>query len=71
MEKLGAVLKNLRTAKGLTQFEVAAQSGVGLTIYQKTEQGNVRSGSVKIETLRKLGKLYDMKPSDILKACDE
>ena len=71
MERLGEVLKSLRTANGLTQFDVAVQSGVGLATYQKTEQGNITPGSIKLETLRKLGKLYNMKPSDILKACGE
>lgn len=73
MPNVGETIKAIRMQRGLSQFEVAAKSGLGLSAYQKAEQGQDRSdgGSIKIATLRKLAALYGMKPSDILKACGE
>ena len=53
MPNVGETIKAIRMQRGLSQFEVAAKSGIGLSAYQKAEQGQDRSdgGSIKIATL--------------------
>lgn len=69
--KLGPVLRELRKSAGLSQFEVAVQSGVGLATYQHLEQGKVDDGALKLATLRKLARLFSLKVSDLLRSIGE
>ncbi|MEV6419090.1 helix-turn-helix domain-containing protein [Streptomyces sp. NPDC051662] len=47
----GKNLKELRKRRGFTQSELAAASGVSLSIIRKLEQGE--RGTARLETLRK------------------
>ncbi len=55
--KIGSILKNKRLDKGLTQKELADNSGVTQSMISKVEKGNFENVSIGI--LRKLaGALY-------------
>ena len=69
--KLGSIIKELRAAKDLSQFDLAVKSGLGLSTLQKMEQGKIVDSQVRLETLQKLAAALNMKPSEIVRLIDK
>ena len=69
--KLGHIIKELRAARGLSQFDLAVKSGLGLSTLQKMEQGKIADSQVRLETLQKLAAALNMRPSEIVKLIDQ
>lgn len=62
--RMGEKIKLLRKQKGLTQQELGDKLGVKLQTISKYENGVVVN--IKMETLEKMAKLFDVSPSDLL-----
>lgn len=62
-EQFGCILKNLRTAKGLTQEELAFRAGMNVTYLSDLERGrNNPSLAMMVDLARGLG----VHPSELL-----
>ena len=59
----GNTLTRLRTARGLTQAELAAKLGVTDKAVSKWENGRAKPG---LDTLRRLAALYDLPVGELL-----
>ena len=57
LEAIGARLKGLRKARGLTQTEAAARAGIGRHTLYRTEQGDNPTLHTLIRLLRVYGRL--------------
>ena len=62
-EKVGKAIKKARKEKGLTQVEVSADTGIGLSHYVRIETGKVNPS---LEKLYSITKALQIKSKDIL-----
>lgn len=67
-ELLGARIKALRSAKNLTQEQIAEQIGVSRQKYARIESG---TNSVTLDILSKLADVLDVTVGDITRVLDE
>ena len=65
--KLGPIIKDIRTAQGLSQFDLAVKSGLGISTLQKMEQQNIDDGQVRLDTIRKLASAFNMTAAELVK----
>ena len=65
-ERLGAELKNLRTARGCTQIDVAVAVDITQPSYSDIENGKTKPS---LGTLYRLAAYYYISVDDILKRC--
>lgn len=56
-KRLGANLAALRKAKGLTQFQLAVESGVSFSGIQKLEAGTNQVGKADLDTILNLARV--------------
>lgn len=67
-ELLGSRLKALRTAKNLTQEQIAGQIGISRQKYARIESG---TNNVTLEILSRIATVLDIQVGDITKVLDE
>lgn len=60
----GSRVKRLREAKGMTQFDLAARSGVSLRAIQYIERGR---SNVRESTLLRLAEALEVSPAELMK----
>lgn len=60
---LGSVLANLRTAKGMTQSDVAGKLGLHVSTWSRIEKGE---GSISADQLRKAAEALGETPANIM-----
>jgi transcriptional regulator with XRE-family HTH domain len=64
LRKIGESLRKARTAKGLTQAQVAKQAGMGTNRYAIVERGEATN--ITLNKLEKIVKALGIKGSDII-----
>ncbi len=67
-KRLGAHIKSLRSAKNLTQEQIADQIGISRQRYARIENG---TNSVTLDILSKVAMILDVSVGDITKVLDE
>ena len=64
-QKIGAKIRNIRVAKGLTQENVACQLEMSNSGYAKIERGEI---DLKVSRLEQISNNFEVKISDIVEA---
>lgn len=67
-ERIGAVIRELREKKGLTQEQLSGLAALDRTHYSKIERG-LRSPT--IDTIFKISSALDMKPHELIQIIEE